>query len=102
MAIVSWPQTLQRPFTRCILKPPFTQRQTQRRCVVYFVTSAWDIFLERISNSQPFSGPLSGTTRVSRYQKGKPNPDFTEARDSEWQGVASAGPYASLHFAPEK
>ena len=29
--------------------------------------------------------PLSGTTRVSRYQKGKTNLDFTEARDSEWQ-----------------
>jgi len=24
-------------------------------------------------------------TRVSQYQKGKTNPDFTEARDSEWQ-----------------
>jgi len=33
----------------------------------------------------PFNGPLSGTTQVSRYQKGKPNLDFTEARDSEWQ-----------------
>jgi len=33
----------------------------------------------------PFNGPLSGTTRVSRYQKGKTNLDFTEARDSEWQ-----------------
>ena len=32
-----------------------------------------------------FDGPLSGTTRVSRYQKGKTNLDFTEARDSEWQ-----------------
>ena len=29
--------------------------------------------------------PLSGTTRVSRYQKGKTNLDFTEAGDSEWQ-----------------
>jgi len=28
---------------------------------------------------------LSGTTQVSRYQKGKTNVDFTEARDSEWQ-----------------
>jgi len=27
-------------------------------------------------------GPFSGTTRVSRYQKGKSNLDFTEARDS--------------------
>jgi len=32
-----------------------------------------------------FNGPFSGTTRVSRYQKGKTNLDFTEARDSEWQ-----------------
>ena len=33
----------------------------------------------------PFNGPLSGTTRVSRYQKGTTNLDFTEARGSEWQ-----------------
>ena len=33
----------------------------------------------------PFNGPFSGTTRVSRYQKGETNLDFTEARDSEWQ-----------------
>ena len=32
-----------------------------------------------------FNGPLSGTTQVSRYQTGKTNLDFTEARDSEWQ-----------------
>jgi len=30
-----------------------------------------------------FNGPFSRTTRVSRYQKGKTNLDFTEARDSE-------------------
>jgi len=28
------------------------------------------------------------TTRVSQYQKGKTNLDFTEARDSEWQWSA--------------
>ena len=33
----------------------------------------------------PFNAPLFGTTRVSRYQKGKTNLDFTAARDSEWQ-----------------
>jgi len=33
----------------------------------------------------PFDGPFSGSTQVSRYQKGKTNLDFTEARDSEWQ-----------------
>ena len=32
-----------------------------------------------------FNGPFSGTTQVSRYQKGKTNLDLTEARDSEWQ-----------------
>jgi len=33
----------------------------------------------------PFNGPFAVTTQVSRYQKGKTNLDFTEARDSEWQ-----------------
>jgi len=28
---------------------------------------------------------LSRTTWLSRYQKGKTNLDFTEARESEWQ-----------------
>ena len=37
------------------------------------------------TRTRPFNGPLSGTTRVSWYQKGKTNLDFTEARDSEWQ-----------------
>ena len=37
------------------------------------------------THTHPFKGPLSGTTRVSRYQKGKTSLDFTEARESEWQ-----------------
>jgi len=37
------------------------------------------------SLTHPFNGPLSGTNRVSRYQKGKTNLDSMEARDSEWQ-----------------
>ena len=37
------------------------------------------------THTHPLNGPFSGTTRVSRYQKGKTNLDFTEARDSEWQ-----------------
>ena len=36
------------------------------------------------THTHPFNGPFSGTTQVSRYQKGKTNLDFTEARDSEW------------------
>ena len=35
--------------------------------------------------THPFNCSFSGTTQVSRYQKGKTNLDFTEARDSEWQ-----------------
>jgi len=40
---------------------------------------------EAHTRTHPFNGPLSGSTRVSQYQKGKTNLDFTGARDSEWQ-----------------
>ena len=35
------------------------------------------------THTHPFNGPFFRTTPVSRYQKGKINLDFTEARDSE-------------------
>jgi len=48
----------------------------------------------------PFTaGPFPGTTRVSRYQKGKTNLNFTEARDIEWQWHQL---YASLHLASDR
>jgi len=37
------------------------------------------------THTHTFNGPFSGTTQVSRYQKGRTNLDFTEASDSEWQ-----------------
>ena len=37
------------------------------------------------THTRPFNGPFSGTTQVSRYQKGKTNLDFTEARNGEWK-----------------
>ena len=37
------------------------------------------------THTHTFNGPFSGTTRVSQYQKGKTNLNFTEASDSEWQ-----------------
>jgi len=40
---------------------------------------------ETYTHKHRFHGPLSGTTQVSGYQKGKTNLDFTGARDSEWQ-----------------
>ena len=37
------------------------------------------------THTHAFNGLLSRTIQVSRYQEGKTNLDFTEARDSEWQ-----------------
>jgi len=47
--------------------------------------TAFTHHLPLLQHTHQFNDPLSGTTRVSRYQKGKTNLDFTEARDSEWQ-----------------
>jgi len=44
----------------------------RRRCVTNTHTH---------THTHPFNGPLSGNTRVSRYQKGKTS---LEAKDSEW------------------
>ena len=43
------------------------------------------IYNEEHTHTHTFNGSFSGTTQVSRYQRGKNNLDFTEARDSEWQ-----------------
>jgi len=37
------------------------------------------------THTHTFNGPMSRTTRVGWYQKGKTSLDFTEARDIEWQ-----------------
>jgi len=47
---------------------------------------------------------LSGTTRVSRYQKGKTRkvkPIWIYWSKKQWVAVASAGLYASLHLVPD-
>ena len=50
------------------------------------------------THTHPFNGPLSRITWVSRYQRGKTNLDFTEARDSEWQwhqlGMCKSAPHS--------
>ena len=67
------------------------------------------------NHTHPFNGPLSGTTRVSRYQKGKTNLDFTEAWDSQWQWhqlvscksapssrqIATPAPHHSVFYRPD-
>ena len=45
-------------------------------------TSNVTIYYYYSKSTQLFNSSLSGTTWVSRYQKGKTNLDFTEARDS--------------------
>ena len=54
------------------------------------------------THTHPLNSPLSGTTQVSQYQRGKTNLDFTEARDSEWQWHQLDYNYASLHLAPDR
>ena len=49
-----------------------------------FVSSDLKLILV-CTHTHTFNGPLSGTTQVSRYQKGKTNLDFSDARDSGWQ-----------------
>ena len=49
--------------------------------------------VQRISSvdyKHSFNGPLSRISRVSRYQKGRTNLDFSEARDSECSGIGWA------------
>jgi len=58
-------------------------RSPQIVICVQTVTPSWPVHQGKYTH--PLNGPLSRTTRVSRYQKGKTNLDFTEARDSEWQ-----------------
>jgi len=50
-----------------------------------FLAATYHICGRNNRNTHLFNGPLSRTTRVSQYQKGKTNLDFTEAGDSEWQ-----------------
>jgi len=59
-----------------------TSQSSAVSCLVLFHAA---MQLQYIHIHTPFNGPLSRTTWVSRYQKGKTNLDFTEARDSEWQ-----------------
>ena len=57
--------------------------------------------IHSVIHTHPFNGPLSGTTQVSRYQKGKNQSGFYWS-ERQWVAMASAGPYASLHLAPDR
>jgi len=50
-------------------------------CHVYFTINLLTHLLAYYYRHHPFNGPLSRTTWVSRYQKGKTSLDLKEARD---------------------
>jgi len=54
-------------------------------CTLILISSIYFYQCYTHTHTHPFNCPFSGTTRVSQYQKGKTNLDFTEARDSKWQ-----------------
>ena len=65
------------------------------------LTNDLNYYSNKNTHTRLFNGPFSGTTWVSRYQKGNTNLDFTEAK-RQWLAVESAGLYASLHLAPDR
>ena len=77
---------------QCDYRYTRTAGQTDGKHIAHMTADA-DITMAKLYSTtpnhklhiHPFNGLLSMTTRVSRYQKGKTNLDFTEARDSEWQ-----------------
>ena len=69
---------------KCLSTPYLVHKWTKTRRVKNWWWW-WRRNVKCATHIHPFNGPLSGTTRVSWYQKGKTNLDFTEARDSGWQ-----------------
>ena len=67
------------PSTESIIFKSIRTREVSQTGIQRNTFSTWH------THTHPFNGPLSGTTQVSRYQKGKTNLDFTETRDSDWQ-----------------
>ena len=80
--------------------------------LVFILFFSWSYYIfyfsDSLQNTHPFNGPLSGTTRVSRYQKGKTNVDFTETRVSygelrssiRWKSSGSGIHWAICKCAP--
>ena len=68
---------------------PFIPLQIGRSKTFHYIIHAFSpnqsLSIHTHTHTHLFNSPLSGSTWVSRYQKGKTNLDFTEARDSEWQ-----------------
>ena len=63
------------------VNPTYTACELAQMKLLYAIVT----YTHTPTHTHPFNGAFSGTTQVSRYQKGKTNLDFTEARESEWQ-----------------
>ena len=76
--VVSAPECSLRVCTRLLV-------DSQRSGIIYPISLIIKQYTHTYTHTHRFNGPFSGTTRLSRYQKGKISLDFTKARDSEWQ-----------------
>ena len=94
----------------CCIASTQQQQQYVEGCATF---SAY-MKLNTDTHTHTFNGPFSGTTRVSRYQKGKTNLDFTEARFSgsgiSWaicksaprsRQIAMPAPHRSVFYRPD-
>jgi len=91
----------------------YTFKRHKTYCTMCIEFSYYEMTNFYATHTHPFNNPLSGTTRVSRYQKGKTNLDFTEARDSEWQWhqlgksaprskqITTPAPHHSVFYRPD-
>jgi len=50
----------------------------------------WLMYTHTHTHTHPFNSPLSGTTQVSRYQKGKTNLDLLEQETVSGSGISGA------------
>ena len=82
----------------CLMPPVVWSRGIKTFILEWFVRT---VVAASHNYIHPFNSPLSGTTRVSRYQKCKNQSRFYWSK-RQWVAVASAGPYASLHLAPDR
>jgi len=83
MTVISCPMEQTQPTFKLLFNAMTLQAATILAARVHITDDSCAI--HTYIHPHPFNGPLSGTTRVSRYQIGKTNVDFTEATGYEWQ-----------------
>jgi len=85
--------------TVCLSVPALALHQETRYCRFAAVGPVGWGYWSITARTHTFNGPFSGTTHVSWYQKGNVKPIWISLKQ---ETVASAGPYGSLHFAPDR